>query len=278
MASSSTVQKDIAIACICSTLILSRCGYRIYHWGKGHSGSHRIWHTDDIYMAVALVPLVSRTVCIALSFSLNPSSSRDPVTKAEAEAEHLTVEKLEYNRVVGLQLLIGTRISYTLILWIMKAALLSFYTRFVQVTHWGKIAVKALWCLLIVSCLVDVEAQSKGNTKIQLGILFSIGILLITITIVRIPLILNQAMSQKSRSTWASIEILCSCIVANTPFFYGLLRELGHHKGTHPSVTDPSRSVGPFYLQSKGADHREYELESVKKDEDNNSRELIITP
>lgn len=114
MALSSTIEKDIAIACICSALILSRCGYRVYHWYKGHAGSHRIWHADDIYMAVALLPLISRTVCITLSFLLNPSSSREPATKDEAAAQHVSVEKLEHDRIVGLQLLVGTRLSYTL--------------------------------------------------------------------------------------------------------------------------------------------------------------------
>ncbi|EXL55764.1 hypothetical protein FOCG_06311 [Fusarium oxysporum f. sp. radicis-lycopersici 26381] len=333
MALSSIIEKDIAIACICSALILSRCGYRVYHWYKGHAGSHRIWHADDVYMAVALLPLISRTVCITLSFLLNPSSSREPATKDEAAAQHVSVEKLEHDRIVGLQLLVGTRLSYTLILWILKAALLSFYSRFVRVTNWGKTTVKVLWCLLFVSCLVVIVsilaecrpislmwrltsketqpvcqkgmvyffALAVGNistdiallilpfptlavarlntrTKIQLGVLFSIGLLVITITIVRIPLILNDAMSQKARSTWATIEILCSFIVANTPFFYGLLRELGQHKGTHPSVTNPSRSEGPFYLQSKGADHRSYELQAATSDGNNNSQELIIMP
>ncbi|EXK29585.1 hypothetical protein FOMG_14053 [Fusarium oxysporum f. sp. melonis 26406] len=156
MALSSTIEKDIAIACICSALILSRCGYRVYHWYKGHAGSHRIWHADDIYMAVALLPLISRTVCITLSFLLNPSSSREPATKDEAAAQHVSVEKLEHDRIVGLQLLVGTRLSYTLILWILKAALLSFYSRFVRVTNWGKTTVKVLWCLLFVSCLVVI--------------------------------------------------------------------------------------------------------------------------
>ncbi|KAF4947804.1 hypothetical protein FGADI_10137 [Fusarium gaditjirri] len=333
MALSATIGKDIAIACICSALILSRCGYRAYHRYKGHAGSHRIWHADDIYMAVALLPLISRTVYIAVSFLKNPSTSHEPATKDEAEARHMTVEKLQHDRLVGLQLLVGTRLSYTLILWTLKAALLSFYSRFVQVTSWGKIAVKVLWCLLFVSCLVIIVAilaecrpmslmwklTSKetqpvcqkgmvyffalaiGNistdigllilpfptlavarlntrTKIQLGVLFSIGLLVIVITIVRIPLILNDAMSQKTRSTWATIEILCGFIVANTPFFYGLLRDLGQHKGTQPSVADPSRSEGPFYLQSKGADHRSYELEAANSEGNNNSQELIIMP
>ncbi|RKK69404.1 hypothetical protein BFJ69_g12751 [Fusarium oxysporum] len=280
MALSSTIEKDIAIACICSALILSRCGYRVYHWYKGHAGSHRIWHADDIYMAVALLPLISRTVCITLSFLLNPSSSREPATKDEAAAQHVSVEKLEHDRIVGLQLLVGTRLSYTLMMWrltsketqpVCQKGMVYFFALAV-----GNISTDI--ALLILPFPTLAVARLNTRTKIQLGVLFSIGLLVIVITIVRIPLILNDAMSQKARSTWATIEILCSFIVANTPFFYGLLRELGQHKGTHPSVTNPSRSEGPFYLQSKGADHRSYELQAATSDGNNNSQELIIMP
>ncbi|RYC90258.1 hypothetical protein BFJ63_vAg6965 [Fusarium oxysporum f. sp. narcissi] len=280
MALSSIIEKDIAIACICSALILSRCGYRVYHWYKGHAGSHRIWHADDVYMAVALLPLISRTVCITLSFLLNPSSSREPATKDEAAAQHVSVEKLEHDRIVGLQLLVGTRLSYTLMMWrltsketqpVCQKGMVYFFALAV-----GNISTDI--ALLILPFPTLAVARLNTRTKIQLGVLFSIGLLVITITIVRIPLILNDAMSQKARSTWATIEILCSFIVANTPFFYGLLRELGQHKGTHPSVTNPSRSEGPFYLQSKGADHRSYELQAATSDGNNNSQELIIMP
>lgn len=65
-------------------------------------------------MAIALLPLISRTVCITLSFILNPSSSREPVTEDEAAAQHITVKELEHDRIVGLQLLVSTRLSYTL--------------------------------------------------------------------------------------------------------------------------------------------------------------------
>ncbi|KAF5627294.1 uncharacterized protein FTJAE_9379 [Fusarium tjaetaba] len=290
MALSSTVEKDIAIACICSALILSRCAYRIYHRYRGNGGSHRIWHADDIYMALALLPLTSRTVCIALSFTLNPSSSRLPVTKEEAAAQNTTVEKLEHDRTVGISLLIGTRSSYTLMMWklaskenqpVCQKGIVYFFALAA-----GNISTDI--ALLILPFPTLSMARLNTRTKIQLGILFSIGILVITITIVRVPLILGDAMSQKARSTWATIEILCGCIVANTPFFYGILRELGQHKGTQPSASDPSRSEGPFYLQSKGADHRCYELQpansdaahsdAANSDGNNNSQELIIVP
>lgn len=64
-----------------------------------------------------------------------------------------------------------------------------------------------------------------AHRKIQLIVLFSIAGVVVFITILRVPLILNQAVSQRSRSMWASIEILCACIVTNTAFYYALLKD-----------------------------------------------------
>lgn len=105
------------------------------------------------------------------------------------------------------------------------------------------------------------------SRKIPLILLFLLAGLVIGITIVRLPLILNDSMSQKSRSMvgclsqarfslmltlipqWASIEILCACIVANTAFFYALLKEFqrGHDSRAGESGNVPQNS---FYLQS----------------------------
>ncbi|KAM5381154.1 hypothetical protein ACJZ2D_003070 [Fusarium nematophilum] len=349
MALSSTVRVDLAIACVCATLILSRCAYRVYHRCKGHRRPHRLWHADDAYMAFALLPLISRTICVAFSFSLNPEHDRDLPTEAEAAAQGVTIERLQNTRTVGLQLLIGTRLSYALLyedncrvnvallsissLWCLKAALLSFYSRFVQSMSWGKMAVRVLWWFLALTCLavlvatlaecrpislmwklgpketrpvcsgslayfitmavcnistdvallvlpfpVLLVAKLNTRTKLQLGLLFSIGILLITITIVRVPLILNDSMSQRSRSTWATIEILCGSIVANTPFYYGIVRDLQQKRGTQSSASNRSQG-GRFYLQSKELNHAAYEMEpSNDLDIDNNSSRELVMP
>ncbi|KAM5344897.1 hypothetical protein ACJ41O_010759 [Fusarium nematophilum] len=298
MALSSTVRVDLAIACVCATLILSRCAYRVYHRCKGHRRPHRLWHADDAYMAFALLPLISRTICVAFSFSLNPEHDRDLPTEAEAAAQGVTIERLQNTRTVGLQLLIGTRLSYALLyedncrvnvallsissLWCLKAALLSFYSRFVQSMSWGKMAVRVLWWFLALTCLAVLVATLAEcrpiSLKLQLGLLFSIGILLITITIVRVPLILNDSMSQRSRSTWATIEILCGSIVANTPFYYGIVRDLQQKRGTQSSASNRSQG-GRFYLQSKELNHAAYEMEpSNDLDIDNNSSRELVMP
>lgn len=87
------------------------------------------------------------------------------------------------------------------------------------------------------------------KAKLQLGFLFSVGGVVVVITIMRLPLIFNQSVSQKSRSMWASIEILGACVVANTPFYYALLKDLRRRHGVQSTVGSNVQQVG-FYMQS----------------------------
>ncbi|KEY65308.1 hypothetical protein S7711_01825 [Stachybotrys chartarum IBT 7711] len=88
------------------------------------------------------------------------------------------------------------------------------------------------------------------RAKIQLTVLFGIGLLVVVITILRIPLILVSSISQRSRSMWASIEILCACIVANTSFFYALVKDCqGRHDRTNKAASPFVPQAG-FYLQN----------------------------
>lgn len=49
--------------------------------------------------------------------------------------------------------------------------------------------------------MITIYIGLTNASKIQLAVLFSIGILLIAITIARVPLTLQDSMSQSSRST-----------------------------------------------------------------------------
>ncbi|EFQ30451.1 hypothetical protein CGRA01v4_09994 [Colletotrichum graminicola] len=281
---SADVAFDLVTAGICATLILIRCGYRLLWRCRVHASCHRTWHADDAYMAFALVPLIGRTTCIAVSFMLNPTHTYGPATEGQAAARGLTVEKLAEYYVVSHKLVIPARIFYALFLWSLKLCLLNFYSRFVDVFHWGKVATTALWWFIVVTYFViliptlvecrpldlmwspdtsgantchralgnlitmavfniitDIalivfpfpilrHVKLDGKAKAQLILLFSIAGLIVAVTILRLPMILNQAVSQRSRSMWASIEILCACIVANAAFYYALLKDyqLGH--------------------------------------------------
>ncbi|OLN87728.1 hypothetical protein CCHL11_05680 [Colletotrichum chlorophyti] len=300
---SADVAFDIVTASICAALILGRCGYRLLYRCKVHGSCHRTWHVDDAYMAFALIPLVGRTACITVSFGLNPTHTYGPATEEEAAARHLDVAQLDEYYVISHKLLIPSRIFYALFLWSLKLCLLEFYSRFVDVFHWGKVATSALWWFIVVTffiILIPTLAECRplsfiwspdptgantcnralGNLitmgvfniitdvalivfpfpilrhvkldskiKIQLTLLFGIASLIVVITILRIPLILNQAVSQRSRSMWASIEILCACIVANTAFFYALMKD--YQRGHDSRITNSSYAQQPdYYMQA----------------------------
>ncbi|OHF02130.1 hypothetical protein CORC01_02709 [Colletotrichum orchidophilum] len=242
---SADVTFDIVTASICAALIIVRCGYRILLRCKVHDTCHRMWHVDDAYMAFALLPLIGRTTCISLSFYLNPTHTYDPATEEAAAARNLSVEKLAEYYVISHKLLIPARIFYALFLWSLKLCLLNFYSRFVDIFGWGKAVTNALWWFIVVTffvILIPTLAECRPlYFKVQLVLLFSIAGVVVVITILRLPMILNQAVSQRSRSMWASIEILCACIVANTAFFYALLKDYQRGHDT--------RGVGSSYVQ-----------------------------
>lgn len=115
---------------------------------------------------------------------------------------------------------------------------------------------------VLYKCLDNADVLfSKG----QLSVLFGIGIIVVAITIIRIPLIFMSSVTQSSRSLvrhvefwsvswltysqqWASIEILCACVVANAAFFYAIVKDLQSRSHSHSSSSNmPSND---FYLQS----------------------------
>lgn len=112
---SANVTFDVVTASICAALVLVRCGYRLFSRCKTHDSCHRTWHADDAYMAFAIVPLIGRTTCIALSFVLNPTHTFDLPTPEDAALQGLTVEQLGENYIVSHKLLIPSRIFYAML-------------------------------------------------------------------------------------------------------------------------------------------------------------------
>ncbi|KAF2096908.1 hypothetical protein NA57DRAFT_78498 [Rhizodiscina lignyota] len=218
-------------------------------------------------MAIAVLPLAGRAVCIGLySFIVDKPSA--------SSAEEMT----------ALKLLIPGRLTYAGFEWCLKLCILSFYFRItdestymsrgLRITFWsivltfvGIILATVLECrplsmfwqydpkraipcqkglanlltMAISNILTDValialpipmlyRMQLSPGKKLQLILLFSVGIFVIGVTIARLPLIFDNSVEQSSRSMWASIEMATSCIVANFAFYYALLKDLrdGH--------------------------------------------------
>jgi hypothetical protein len=87
------------------------------------------------------------------------------------------------------------------------------------------------------------------RAKIQLSFLFGTGLVIVLITMLRIPLILVASVSQRSRTMWASIEILCACIVANTAFFLAIVKDLQGQHGQSSRKMPPVSSEPGVYMQ-----------------------------
>ncbi|KAG5299101.1 hypothetical protein I7I50_07633 [Histoplasma capsulatum G186AR] len=75
------------------------------------------------------------------------------------------------------------------------------------------------------------------QAKLQLTLLFLVGILVVAITVTRLPLILSQSVAQSTRSLWASIEIVCSSVVANASFYYAIWQGSFRYQA-HPAASE----------------------------------------
>jgi hypothetical protein len=75
------------------------------------------------------------------------------------------------------------------------------------------------------------QARLPVMRKIQLTLLFSVSLFVVSITIIRMPIIIGDNVLQKSRSLWASIEVMAACLVANAPVLNSFLHTL---RQNHP--------------------------------------------
>jgi len=101
--------------------------------------------------------------------------------------------------------------------------------------------------LIVMPFPVLRQSTLTTRQKFELGILFSVGLLVVSITVLRLPLILDASVSQAARSRWASVEILCACIVANAAFYYALLKDLQRGHDSRFTTSEPTRD--DVYLQ-----------------------------
>ncbi|KAJ5497821.1 hypothetical protein N7453_006872 [Penicillium expansum] len=99
--------------------------------------------------------------------------------------------------------------------------------------------------------------------KIQLAILFAVGLFIVAITIVRLPQNAKNSTAQVNRTTWASVELLAAAIVANAPVLYGLLKG---QKKKSKQATSGAGSTGPSWPghQKRSANEPEFEMQGAR--------------
>jgi hypothetical protein len=70
----------------------------------------------------------------------------------------------------------------------------------------------------------------KKKRKAQLGFLFSVGLVIIAVTAVRLPRTLQHATSETTRITWTTGEFLAATFVANAPTLYSFRQRFQQRK------------------------------------------------
>ncbi|EHA52478.1 hypothetical protein MCOR27_002954 [Pyricularia oryzae] len=83
--------------------------------------------------------------------------------------------------------------------------------------------------------------SATWQRKVQLVALFMLGLFVIIITAVRLPINHDQADSQLSRTTWASVELVVAAFVVNAPTLYGLWNK----RRQESKLTASSHVTGP---------------------------------
>ncbi|KAK2049400.1 hypothetical protein LZ31DRAFT_457227 [Colletotrichum somersetense] len=94
--------------------------------------------------------------------------------------------------------------------------------------------------LLVLPLPLVFSLKTPWKRKAQLCTLFTLGIFIIAITVIRLPINVSNKDSQVNRTTWASIELLTAAIVVNAPTLYGLWNKIKKAKSTFKTYGHPS--------------------------------------
>ena len=89
--------------------------------------------------------------------------------------------------------------------------------------------------LIVFPIPIVVFSTMALKRKVSLLLLFSLSIILIIITAIRIPLVIQRKGSQQYRTLWASSEILAAAAVSNSLVLGSFIRDKGIKKKRHRS-------------------------------------------
>ncbi|KAL0933824.1 Pth11-like integral membrane protein [Colletotrichum truncatum] len=89
--------------------------------------------------------------------------------------------------------------------------------------------------LLVLPIPLVVSLKTPWQRKVQLYALFTLGIFIIAITIIRLPINITNKDSQINRTTWASVELLTAALVVNAPTLYGMWNKRRQKKASSKS-------------------------------------------
>lgn len=148
----------------------------------------------------------------------------------------------------------------------------------VQLLTLGILNIITDFMLLVLPIPVVVTLKAPWRRKVQLYVLFTLGIFIIVITIVRLPINSINIDSQVSRTTWASTELFTAAIVVNAPSLYGCWNksrrdrtESNRMKGDYENRRTGSGQLHPDTI---GGSNDSYEMQRRRKP---TARGILVT-
>jgi hypothetical protein len=102
--------------------------------------------------------------------------------------------------------------------------------------------------LLVLPIPTLINLKASWRLKIRLCLLCALGLLIIAVTVIRLPINSLNATLQTNRTTWASTELVTSAIVANAPIIYGAFRKW--RQGPGDTTADVKESYGDSSYRS----------------------------
>ncbi|KAK7415749.1 hypothetical protein QQX98_005662 [Neonectria punicea] len=124
--------------------------------------------------------------------------------------------------------------------------------------------------LLVLPMPLVISLKTAWQRKAQLSALFTLGIFIIAITVIRLPINAMNKDSQINRTTWASTELLTAAIVVNAPTIYGLWNKRRQAKSESRSHGTGTGTGQRYYGQGTQGTHVSVGHRSAA-DEDNNA-------
>ncbi|KAF2127932.1 hypothetical protein P153DRAFT_432363 [Dothidotthia symphoricarpi CBS 119687] len=113
--------------------------------------------------------------------------------------------------------------------------------------------------LVVIPIPLLISLQTPFLRKLQVFVLLTLGLLIIAITITRLPINHSHATSQANRSAWVSGELLIASFVVNMPTIYGQWnlwrRGRPSHGSSNAARPYSGLSNGPVLSRGKSRDH-----------------------
>ncbi|KPM43824.1 hypothetical protein AK830_g2811 [Neonectria ditissima] len=143
----------------------------------------------------------------------------------------------------------------------------------VQLIVVGVLNIITDFMLLVLPMPLVISLKTAWQRKAQLSALFTLGIFIIAITIIRLPINASNKDSQINRTTWASTELLTAAIVVNAPTIYGLWNKRRQAKsesrsqgtGTGPHYYGQGTHITATHRSAADEDNHAYMMKSRRK-------------